>query len=149
MSTQLRQVTRAELPLLLQGLRGLADFECKLREFSCTEAWLEKVIFGPDHRLGAHLLWCDEQCVGIVTWYDTIGSFRMSKNLFVEDLYIWPEFRRRGYCKQLMLQLKAWSVQLGYSRLEWKVLHWNMGAQQFYKALGSCEDREFLSYIWK
>ena len=145
----LRPLWISELPLLWKGLKALAEFESKEAEFICTESWLSTMIFGPDPQLMAYMFWEYDQLVGFVTLFTTLGTFAMNKKCFIEDLFIWPQYRNRGLGKKLMLAIKEVVKSNGYQALEWKVLHWNTKAKIFYDSIGACPDRDWIAYSWK
>jgi GNAT superfamily N-acetyltransferase len=78
-----------------------------------------------------------DTAVGLVTWYWTYASFAAARGLYVEDLFVRPEWRGKGYGKALLQYLAAKAVAVNANRLEWLVLDWNAPAIEFYKGIGA------------
>ena len=129
----LRAAAPADAPVILGLLGELAEYE-KAPFFHLNEAAIERDMFGAACR--CDLAFQGGKEAGIVTWFWTYKSFRAARYLFVEDVYVKPEFRGRGLGRQLLAHLAARARQEN-GFLEWRVLDWNAPAVEFYKSLGA------------
>lgn len=123
--------------LILALLGELADYE-KLRDkFNVTEAVILR-----DYLCARPLMNCDlafegDREVGVGTWYWKYSSFAAARALHLEDLFVRPEFRGRGYGKAFLSHLAQRAVKAGAVRVEWEVLPWNTPSIEFYEGLGA------------
>ena len=130
-----RDGTPADVPLLLGFIRQMAAFE-KL-EVAATEASLHEALFGPEAAGRALLVHVDDRPVGYITYFFTFTSMMGRRALWLDDLYIVPEFRGRGIGKALMAHLAGLALEKRCARFEWIVLDWNAPAIEFYRGLGA------------
>ena len=129
----LRPAVPADAPVILALLRDLAGYE-KAPHFDLTETAIVRDMFGAACQCA--LAFQDGREAGLATWFWTYKSFRAARYLFVEDLYVKPEFRGQGLGRQLLVHLAIRARQEdGF--LEWRVLDWNAPAVEFYKSLGA------------
>jgi GNAT superfamily N-acetyltransferase len=131
----LRTATIDDAPLIVEMLRDLANYE-KVPEngFRLTQEMVLRDMFGA--ACHCHLAFEDRQAAGIVTWYWTYKSFRGQRGLYVEDLYVKPQFRGRGLGRRFLVDLAARARAAG-GHMEWRVLDWNAPAIAFYESLGA------------
>jgi GNAT superfamily N-acetyltransferase len=129
----LRTATQADAPVILRLLQELAAYE-KAPLFHLTEIAVRRDMFGA--ACHCEMASQDGKDAGIATWFWTYKSFRAARYLFVEDLYVKPEFRGRGLGRQLLVHLGLRARQEN-GFLEWRVLDWNAPAVEFYKSLGA------------
>ena len=122
---------------MLALLREFAAFEKLLDLFASSEAILARDFFGEKKIADCDLAFQGGEPVGLVTYYWTYGSFSTARGLFVEDLFVRPAFRGRGYGKALLKHLAAKGAAQGATRLDWWVLDWNDHAVDFYKGIGA------------
>jgi len=118
-------------------IEALADYE-RLRHLCvATEAGLKEALFGA--RPGAEVVlgWEDAQPVAFALFFHNFSTFLGRKGLYLEDLFVQPDFRRRGYGRALLVHLARVAVERGCGRFEWAVLDWNTPALGFYVALGA------------
>lgn len=129
---------RAEDAEVLANLiRGLAVYE-KLEQFArATPAALREHLFGPDPAAETLLAEQGPDAVGFALYFTTFSTFRAQPSLYLEDLFVLPEFRGRGIGKALMAAVARAAVERGCGRLEWSVLNWNTPAIGFYRSLGA------------
>jgi GNAT superfamily N-acetyltransferase len=139
----IRAATPADAPVIVALLGELAAYGKPLEHFHLTEAAVTRDMLGS--ACHCDLAWMGNAACGIATWFWTYKSFRARRGLFVEDLYVRPDFRKLGLGRSLLAHLaaKAW-VAGGF--LEWQVLDWNVPAIEFYKSLGAQPMREWLNY---
>ena len=120
--------------LILQFIRELAEYEKMLNEVVATEALLREWIF---EKQKAEVIFAlaDGQEVGFALFFHNFSTFLGRAGIYLEDLYVKPEFRGRGYGKCLLKQLAKIAVDRGCGRLEWWCLDWNQPSIDFYLSL--------------
>lgn len=140
----IRAATRADVPLLLQLIRALADYE-KLRE-QCvaTEADLAAHLFGEKTYAEALIAEADGVPAGFALFFHNYSTFAGKPGIWLEDLFVPPDQRGRGIGKRLLVELARLAVARGCARFEWSVLDWNTPAIRFYESLGAELKREWL-----
>jgi GNAT superfamily N-acetyltransferase len=129
----IRAATPADAPVILALLGELAAYEMA-PFFHLSESAVRRDMFGA--ACHCDLGFADGEEAGIATWFWTYKSFRAARYLFVEDLFVKPQFRGRGLGRQLLVHLAARARQ-DNGFLEWRVLDWNAPAVEFYKSLGA------------
>jgi GNAT superfamily N-acetyltransferase len=129
----IRAATQADASVILELIQELAVFE-KAPHFHLSESAVRRDMFGA--ACHCDLAFLGNKEAGIVTWFWTYKSFRAVRYLFVEDVFVKPEFRGRGLGRQLLVHLAARARQEN-GFLEWRVLDWNAPAVEFYKSLGA------------
>ena len=129
----IRAATQADASVILGLIQELAVYE-KAPLFHLSESAVRRDMFGA--ACHCDLAFQGSKEAGIVTWFWTYKSFRAARYLFVEDVYVKPEFRGRGLGRQLLVHLAARARQEN-GFLEWRVLDWNAPAVEFYKSLGA------------
>ncbi|MBA4287077.1 MAG: N-acetyltransferase [Xanthomonadaceae bacterium] len=129
--------TAADVPTILHLIRALADYERLAHEVVATEASLQAALFG--ERPGAECLIAREDGVpvGFALYFHNFSTFLSRRGLYLEDLFVEPAHRGKGYGKALLRQLAQIAVARGCGRLEWSVLDWNAPAIGFYESLGA------------
>jgi GNAT superfamily N-acetyltransferase len=139
----IRAASSADAPLIVALLRELAAYEKLLDRFHLTEAAVARDMLGS--ACHCELAWVGNAACGIATWFWTYKSFRARRGLFVEDLYVRPDFRGHGLGRSLLAHLAAKAQGAG-GFLEWQVLDWNAPSIAFYKSLGAQPMAEWLNY---
>jgi len=131
----LRAATPDDAPLILELLRELAIYE-KVPEngFGLTQDMVLRDMFGA--ACHCDLAFAGQEAAGIVTWFWTYKSFRARRGLYVEDLYVKPQFRGRGLGRRFLVELAGRARAAG-GHMEWQVLDWNAPAIAFYESLGA------------
>ncbi len=122
---------------ILGFIRDLAKFEKLEREVAATEGSLRETLFGPRRYAEALFIVAEGERVGFAIFFHNYSTFLGRPGLYLEDLYVRPEKRGRGYGKLLLRHLAGLAVARGCGRLEWWVLDWNRGAIDFYRSLGA------------
>jgi GNAT superfamily N-acetyltransferase len=146
MSLKIRSAVRADVPLILQCIRDLAVYEKLSHEVEATEAQLTATLFPADGIPPvAHciLAFVDDAPAGFAIYFFNYSSFLAKPGLYLEDLFVKPEFRGRGVGKGLLLHLAASANARRCGRMEWAVLDWNESAIKFYESLGACRMLEW------
>ncbi|MCQ2447676.1 MAG: GNAT family N-acetyltransferase [Oscillibacter sp.] len=131
-----RYATQADIPLILQFIRELADYEKMLNEVVATEALLQEWIFVQKK---AEVIFAMEGNteVGFALFFHNFSTFLGRAGIYLEDLYVRPEYRGKGYGKALLTKLAQLAVERGCGRLEWWCLDWNKPSIDFYLSLGA------------
>jgi GNAT superfamily N-acetyltransferase len=130
-------VTRAEVPALLELIRELATFEKLAHEVEATVASLENSFFGPRPVAGALFARCDGELAGYAIYFFTFSSFLGRQGIWLEDVYVRPNFRKRGLGQRLIEAVAKVGVERNCGRFEWTALNWNEPALNFYDKLGA------------
>ncbi|WP_294457599.1 GNAT family N-acetyltransferase [Allofournierella sp.] len=125
-----------DTPLILQFIRELADYEGMLGEVVADEATLKEWIFRKQKAEVLFVL-ADGREVGFALFFHNFSTFLGRAGLYLEDLYVKPEYRGRGYGKAILKKLAAIAVERGCGRLEWWCLDWNRPSIDFYLSLGA------------
>ena len=123
--------------LILTLLRELADYEKLLDVFHVTEEVIRRDYLGEPRLLQCDLAFEGAAAVGVMTWYWTYASFAARRAIYLEDLFVRPVHRGKGYGKTLLAFLARKGAQVGAQRLEWSVLDWNEPSIEFYDSLGA------------
>ncbi|WP_438481157.1 GNAT family N-acetyltransferase [Oleiharenicola lentus] len=139
MSTQLRSAHVTDVPLILNFIRELAVYEKLADEVTATAAELERTLFGDQP--AAHVIIAEHngQPAGFALYFFNFSTFLAKPGLYLEDLFVKPEFRSLGIGKALLLHLAKIANARGCGRMEWSVLDWNEPAKGFYRSLGAVE----------
>jgi GNAT superfamily N-acetyltransferase len=134
---RLRTATAADVPVILHGIRALAEYERLAHECVATEALLHETLFGPNPVAEVVLAFDGETPAGYALWFRSYSTFLARPGIYLEDLFVYPEFRKRGLGRQLLVHLARIALERGYGRMEWAVLDWNENALRFYRSLGA------------
>ena len=131
-----RSAERKDVPLILQLIKELADYEKMLHEVVADEAILETWIF--DKRK-AEVIFAleDGKEVGFALFFHNFSTFLGRAGIYLEDLYVRPEWRGNGYGRAILKKLASIAVERGCGRLEWWCLDWNQPSLDFYLSLGA------------
>jgi len=123
--------------IILQMIRGLAEYERLAHEVVATEDLLRETLFGPKPAAEVLLAYWGADCAGIALFFPNYSTFLAKPGIYLEDLFVKPEFRGKGIGFALLKRLAALAVERGCGRMEWSVLDWNDPSIQFYKSLGA------------
>ena len=136
MSLGFRNAQRNDVGLILQFIRELADYEKMLSEVVADEATLEEWIFDKQK---AEVIFAleGEKEVGFALYFHNFSTFLGRAGIYLEDLYVKPEYRGKGYGKAILKKLASNAVERGCGRLEWWCLDWNKPSIDFYRSLGA------------
>jgi GNAT superfamily N-acetyltransferase len=138
MSTlRIAPATRADVPAILEMISGLAEFERLEHLCSASEGDIERALFGDQALVEVALAWEGDQTAGFALFFHNFSTFLGRRGLYLEDLFVRPAFRRRGYGRALLVHLARLAVERGCGRFEWTVLDWNAPAIGFYQKLGA------------
>lgn len=143
MSCTLRQATEADVPQILGFIRDLAVYEKLEHEVVATEEALRRTLFGSPPAAHVIIAESDGQPAGFALYFFNYSTFLAKPGLYLEDLFVKPEFRGRGVGKALLLHLAKIANARGCGRMEWSVLDWNEPAIKFYESLGARRMKEW------
>ena len=134
---KIRPAKREEVGDVLQLIQDLATYEKAPDQVEASEDDLLNTIFAKEPRVFCDLVEVDGQIAGMAIWFLNYSTWQAKHGIYLEDLYIKPEFRARGYGKALLKHLAQICDKEGYGRLQWWVLDWNSPAIEFYRSLGA------------
>ena len=131
-----RCAQRNDAPLILQFIRELADYEKMSDEVVADEETLEEWIFDKGK---AEVLFAvvDGQEIGFALFFHNFSTFLGRAGIYLEDLFVKPEYRGKGYGKAVLKKLSSIAVERKCGRLEWWCLDWNQPSIDFYRSLGA------------
>ena len=144
-SPSIRPATAADVPLILEFIRGLADYEKLTHEVEATEEKLRATLFpaGGDAAAECVLAFLGAEPAGFALFFSNYSTFLAKPGLYLEDLFVRPNLRGRGVGKALLLHLAHLANVRGCGRMEWSVLDWNEPAIAFYESIGARRMREW------
>lgn len=144
----LRPATPADTSEMLRLIIELAIYEKEPGAVLATEESLRAALFGQNPRVFAFVIDGDdpEELAGMAIWYLTFSTWEGVHGIHLEDLYVSPKYRGKGYGKALLLHLAELCTDRGYARLEWDVLNWNEPAIGFYRSLGASSMDEWMRF---
>ncbi len=129
--------TEADIPYILDMIRGLAEYEKLSHLVVATEERLRETLFGARPAAEVLLAWLQDECAGMALFCQNYSTFLARSGIFLEDLFVKPHLRRRGLGNALLARLASIAVERDCGRLEWDVLDWNEPSIGFYKSLGA------------
>jgi GNAT superfamily N-acetyltransferase len=134
---EIRTATEADVPVILGLIRDLATYERAPDAVVATEAGLREVLFGPKPAAEVLLALEKAEPAGFAVFFHNFSTWLGRPGLYLEDLFVRPEKRGKGYGRALLERLAQIAKQRGCGRMEWAVLDWNEPAIQFYRKLGA------------
>lgn len=142
----IRPATPADVPVIAKLIRDLAEYERLSHACVLTEADLRTHLFGP--RAYAEVLLAEDggAVVGFVLFFHNYSTFRAKPGIYLEDLFVVPEARGKGFGKALLAALARLAVERDCCRVEWSVLNWNAPSIAFYQSLGATPMNEWTVY---
>lgn len=138
--------TERDVPVILQLIKGLAEYEKLAHEVVATEKGLRESLFGARRVAEVLIGYADGEAVGFAVFFHNYSTFLGRPGIYLEDLFVLPEWRRRGLGTRLLRRIAQTAVERGCGRLEWSVLDWNEPAIKFYKRLGARAMDEWTVY---
>ena len=133
----IRPATVEDVPLIAQLIRELAEYERLADAAVATEAGLREQLFGERPAAEVLIAEADGEPAGFALFFHTFSTFLGKRGLYLEDLFVRPDFRGLGLGKHLMAALARIAVQRDCGRFEWSVLDWNEPSIAFYRKLGA------------
>ncbi len=137
LSFEIRTTTKADVPIILSLIRELADYERAPDAVVANEAGLREVLFGAERSAKVLLAFDQGEPVGLAVYFYNFSTWLGRPGLYLEDLFVRPSVRGKGYGRALLERLARIAQERGCGRMEWAVLDWNDPAIQFYKKLGA------------
>ena len=134
---KIRTTTEADVPIILGLIRELADYERAPDAVVTNEAGLREVLFGQEPSAEVLLALEEGEPVGFPVYFYNFSTWLGRPGLYLEDLFVRPSARGRGYGRALLERLARIAQARGCGRMEWAVLDWNDPAIQFYRKLGA------------
>lgn len=144
MASKIIPATISDVPEILKFIRELAIYEKLEHELVADEIALTQTLFGKQRYAEVVFLEEDGKKVAFALFFHNYSTFLGKPGIYLEDLFVLPEFRGRGYGKTLLTYLAKTAVQRNCGRLEWAVLDWNTPAIEFYKSLGASPKAEWI-----
>ena len=126
-----------DVPVILALIRALGEYERLSHEVVATEEQLRAHLFSERPVAEVVLAYVDETVVGFALFFHNFSTFLGRPGLYLEDLFVVPEWRGRGIGKRLLVHLAELAVERGCGRMEWNVLDWNEPAIRFYERMGA------------
>ena len=142
---EIRNAERKDTPLILSFIRRLAEYEKMSDEVIATEESLEEWIFDKQK---AEVIFAGEDGkeVGFALYFHNFSTFVGKAGIYLEDLFVLPEYRGKGYGKALLTRLAETAVERGCGRLEWSCLDWNKPSIDFYLSMGAVPMNGWTTY---
>ena len=134
---RIERATDRDVPLILRLIEGLAEYEKLANEVTATEDGLRDTLFGARPAADVIIAYAGDTPAGFALFFPNYSTFLGTPGLYLEDLFVLPEWRGRGIGLALMKHLAGIAVARGCGRFEWSVLDWNAPAIGFYESLGA------------
>lgn len=133
----IRTATVEDVPLILQFIKELAEYEKLADAVTATEELLRNTLFGARQTAEVLLGFEGAEAAGFALFFHNFSTFIGKPGIYLEDLFVRPSFRGRGYGKALMVHIARIAEQRDCGRFEWSVLNWNTPSIEFYRSLGA------------
>jgi GNAT superfamily N-acetyltransferase len=143
---EITSAARADVSLILALIGELAEYENLAHEAVATEESVATALFGARPTAEALIARVAGKCAGFALFFHNFCTFAGKPALYLEDLFVRPEFRGRAIGKALLTHLAALAVARGCARFEWQVLDWNQPARDFYESLGAQPVSAWINY---
>jgi len=145
-TVSIRAATEADVPLILDFVRALAEYEHETDAVVATEEDLRRWLFGEKPVAEVVFARVDGRDIGFALFFPNFSTWVGKPGLYLEDLFVLPDDRRQGIGRALLAHLARLAIERGYGRLEWSVLDWNEPAIGFYRRLGARAMDEWTAY---
>jgi GNAT superfamily N-acetyltransferase len=146
MTETIRRARPGDETELTAMIHELAGFEGASAECTVTESQLREALFGDNPTVFGHIAEVDGRAAAGALWFRNFSTWDGVAGIYLEDLYVRPEFRRRGLARRMLATLARECLNGGYSRLSWAVLDWNVNAIALYDAIGGRQQNEWITY---
>ena len=143
---KIRPSRKDEALIILQLIKDLAEYEKAPDEVKAGEKEIIETIFADNPKVFCDLVEVDGDIAGMAIWFLNYSTWQGKHGIYLEDLYVKPEYRGRGYGKALLQHLARICNERGYGRFQWWVLDWNSPAIEFYRSLGAEAMSEWTVY---
>jgi GNAT superfamily N-acetyltransferase len=135
-----------DIPVILEMIRGLAEYEKLSHVVTATEARLRRTLFGPRPAAEVMLGYLGEECAGFALFFPNYSTFLARPGIYLEDIYVKPHARGNGLGLALLKEIARLAVERDCGRVEWSVLDWNEPSIQFYRKLGAVAMDEWTTF---
>jgi GNAT superfamily N-acetyltransferase len=143
---KIRSARRDEAAIILQLIKDLAEYEKAPNAVKATEKKIIETIFADNPKVFCDFVEVDGDIAGMAIWFLNYSTWQGKHGIYLEDLYVKPDYRGRGYGKSLLQHLASICIERGYGRFQWWVLDWNSPAIEFYRSLGAEAMSEWTVY---
>ena len=144
-SFQFRYATEDDATLVLEFIKGIATYENMLDQVINTEEMIKEVVFGKGNAEVIFVLEGEKE-VGFALFFHNYSTFVGRSGIHLEDLFVWPEYRSKGYGKALFCEVARIAKERGCGRMEWTCLDWNTPSINFYLSMGAVPMDEWTIY---
>jgi GNAT superfamily N-acetyltransferase len=143
---RIEPATAHDVPLILKFIKGLAEYERLTHEVVATEESLRNTLFGP-HRFAEVVIgYSGTEPAGFALFFHNYSTFLGRPGIYIEDIFVLPEWRRKGLGRRLLVYIARLAVERNCGRVEWSVLDWNEPALRFYRSIGAQAMDEWTVY---
>jgi GNAT superfamily N-acetyltransferase len=132
---RIEDASEQDAPLVLRFIQALAEYEHL--SLVADEDSIREMIRSEEPRIHVLIAYCDSHPAGFALWFHNYSTFAARRGLYLEDLFVFPEWRGRGVGRHLLAHLADIAISRGCGRMEWSVLNWNETAIGFYQKLGA------------
>jgi GNAT superfamily N-acetyltransferase len=143
---EIKSAAIEDVPLIFSFIKKLAEYEKLLDAVVATEESLREVLFGERRYAETVIAYENENPVGFALFFHNFSTFVGKPGIYLEDLFVDPEYRGKGYGKALLAHLAKLAQERNCGRLEWAVLNWNKPSIEFYESLGAKPMNEWTVY---
>ncbi len=148
---RIRPAEAHDVAAIVDLVQALADYEREPDAAEATADDFQVALFGPDPRVHAHVAEVQDvdggwSVAGMAIWFVTFSTWKGRHGLWLEDLFVVPEYRRLGLGRALLATLAGVCQERGWPRFEWWVLDWNEPAHRFYESLGAVPEAEWTTW---
>lgn len=144
--SDIRRAAPRDAAAITEMIHALAEFEHAADQCTVTETQVSAALFGDSPTVHGHVAEVDGEIAAMALWFVNFSTWDGVAGIYLEDLFVRPEFRRRGLARALMAALACECVRRGYTRLSWAVLNWNTDAIALYDGIGAEPQREWTTY---
>jgi GNAT superfamily N-acetyltransferase len=146
LAVKIRKAVENDVPLILELIQSLADYERMRAECIATEEKLRSTLFGSHPAAEVLIATINDAPVGFALFFHNYSTFLAQRGIYLEDLFVKPEARGAGVGRALLRSLAKLAIERDCGRLEWAVLDWNELAISFYKSLGAVPMDEWTTF---
>lgn len=146
MNRHIRRAAPPDAAAITEMIYALAEFEHAVDECTVTEAQISAALFGDVPTVYGHVAEVDGEIAAMALWFVNFSTWDGMAGIYLEDLFVRPQFRRRGLARALLSALAAECLRRGYTRLSWAVLNWNADAITLYDGIGGEPQNEWTTY---
>jgi len=134
---QIRPAEESDVPVVLDFIHRLAEYERRPSAVTATEARLRETLFGATPAAEVLLAYWDGECAGFAVYFGTYSTFIAQPGIYLEDVFVKEHLRGKGIGSALMRRVAEIAIERGGHRMDWSVLDWNESAIQYYRNLGA------------